>query len=811
MFFLEKSDRLKVFYCFSLFILSLSSHLSAQFLVSGQVFDQVTGEPLPFVNLVFNGDQRNGTTADIHGRFSYQAKSPVASAIISFVGYDTRVESFSADQKLTDLKFYLVPSDIALGEVVVRAGENPANRIIREVIRNKEINNPEKLSSFRYKSYNKVVYDFKSGDSLATTQDLMELDSVFRGGHFMIMESVTERKFVKPNHTDETVLATRVSGFQSASFAPLATDIQPFSFYDDYISVIDIAYLNPISNGSLSKYEFHLRDTLFHEDDTTFILSFKPLPGTNFEALTGLLYINTNQYAIQHVIAEPYEKGFFDVSIQQQYRLINGSHWFPEQLKFELFLQDNASNAFGISARGVSMIEEVELDPDLEKRDFSIEEVHLHPMANARDSVFWNESRLIPLDAKEALTYEVMDSLGNALKFDNILKIAERAGQGKIPLGIIDFDISKILIYNKYEGIRLGLGVYTNDKLIKNISIGGYAGYGFKDHTWKFGGEAMWYLNATRDSEIRFGYHNTLQETGKSWLGFYRPRSFDFRTFLASQMDHVEKMTGSISFRTFRYAKVHLAFNRMKTDPRYAYTFQENEQAPVRGYTNTDMTLILRYAYKERLIHSMGQRISMGTKFPVLTLAYTRGFDGVLDGMFEFHKLEARMEHSVRFRNFGKSSLRLDAGIVDQAIPYGILFTGEGSYVRQFSVLIKNSFMTATPYEFLSDRYVHMHYAHEFGSLLFHIGKWRPSVSIYQNIGWGSLQHPEYHQGIAFKTKEKGLYESGLQLDNLIKTKYLNVSYLGMGAGAFVRYGPYAAGKFNKDVVFTLSMTFTTK
>jgi hypothetical protein len=139
------------------------------------------------------------------------------------------------------------------------------------------------------------------------------------------------------------------------------------------------------------------------------------------------------------------------------------------------------------------------------------------------------------------------------------------------------------------------------------------------------------------------------------------------------------------------------------------------------------------------------------------------------------------------------------------------LFTGEGSYIRNWSVLVKNSFQTATPYEFLSDRYLSLHYSHNFGSLLLQIGNWRPAISVFQNIGWGSLAHPEYQQYINFKTKEKGLFESGLQLDNIVKMKYLNVSYLGFGAGAYYRYGPYASGNFSDNLAFTLSMTFSTK
>jgi len=195
----------------------------------------------------------------------------------------------------------------------------------------------------------------------------------------------------------------------------------------------------------------------------------------------------------------------------------------------------------------------------------------------------------------------------------------------------------------------------------------------------------------------------------------------------------------------------------------------------------------------------------------VFSLSYTRGIQDWLNGDFDYNKVEARIEQSIYFRNLGESKIRIEAGYIDSPLPYGLLFTGDGSYIRNFSVLIKNSFQTVEPYEFLSDQYVSLHYSHNFGSLLLQIGNWKPSITLHQNIGWGSLSHPEYHQGIEFSTREKGLYETGLQLDNLIRFKYLSLSYIGFGAGAFYRYGPYASGSASDDLAFTFSVTYTTK
>ena len=791
-------------------ILLLIGHTcTAQFTITGKVIDASSKEPLAFVTIVINEDEDTGTYSDINGEFDYHAATPITSLTFSYVGYEKiKVEMSHASTKPLIISMHESP--VELHEVVVRAGENPANRIIRKVIENKKINNPDNITSYTCRSYNKVIYD-AYGDTLNDTEIQEDINQVLRGGHIMIMESVTEKKYIRPNNHEETILGTKVSGFKAPSFAPLATDLQPFSFYNDNISILDVTYLNPIANGSLSKYDFTLKDTLYQGKDSVFILSYKPQEGKNFEGLTGLLYIHTNTYAIQNVTARPEKPGFIDLNIRQQYQYVDQKQWFPQQLKFELFTTENPDMQLGVKASGISIIDSVNLNPELKKRDFSLESIHLDENANHQDSVFWIKNRASPLNRKEEKTYEVIDSLGEEFHFDRVLKAMEALGRNRAAIGFIDMDISRFASFNKYEGIRLGLGAYTNDKLIKNFSVGGYWGYGFKDDKMKYGGEATWSLDKAKDWQLSVKHQFDLRETGKSALNFFNARQFDFRSYIASQMDEVQQNSGSLNMRLLRYARVNVSLANTRVDPQYAYQFITPEINPITRYRNTELTVNLRYIFKEKIIQSMGQRISMGSKYPVVSLSYSKGLEDVFSGQFSYNKYEARLDQSVYFRNFGESKIRLNAGYIDQPLPYGLLFTGEGSFIRNFSVLIKNTFQTVEPYQFLSDQYFSIHYSHNFNTLLFHIGNWKPSITLSQNLGWGSLSHPEYHQDIEVQTKEKGLYETGLQLDNLIRFKYLNVSYLGLGGGVFYRYGPYNTGDLSEDLAFTFSVTFTTK
>jgi hypothetical protein len=174
----------------------------------------------------------------------------------------------------------------------------------------------------------------KNGNATARALTVLRcaLRSMAEEQYILMMESFTRRIFLHPNRSRETVLGTKISGFRDPNFASLATDIQPFSFYSDLISLklTDVKdYLNPIANGSIGRYSYLIEDTLYDKTDSIYVISFRPMKGKTFHALKGVLYINTNGYALQHVIAEPADEGLWKIRIQQQYRLVDGRRWFP--------------------------------------------------------------------------------------------------------------------------------------------------------------------------------------------------------------------------------------------------------------------------------------------------------------------------------------------------------------------------------------------------------------------------------------------------------------------------------------------------
>ncbi|MBW3517810.1 DUF5686 family protein [Flavobacterium sp. NKUCC04_CG] len=785
------------------FLVVFSSSLHAQpFYFSGQVVDGQNQEPLAFATIVFNQNQQWAVMTDIDGHFNYYASQPITAVSSSFIGYTTVTATVSATEK--NIRIAMQPSTEKLQELIIPLSENPAHRIMKEVLANKAKNNPEKIAAFQYTSYNKMVMDIKSQNS----DDTIKLKELFKGGNLFLMESVTERKFLAPDWNEEVVKATRVSGLKNPTFAALATDLQPFSFYDDNIKLFDLYYLNPISKGSLSKYKFVLEDSWSQGSDTIHLISYKPLANKNFEGLQGVLYINTNTYAIQNVIATPFEKGKMDIKIQQQYVFLDNTYWFPQQLNYTVTMLASPSVTQNIVMEGKSYIDGVQFDVPLQKRDFGRITVRMDENASQQDSAFWNRHRVLPLQTAEIQTYMFLDSIGHKYKFDQVLNGLDKFSTGKIGFKYVDLDITKMLIYNEFEGFRLGLGAYTNEDVFKNLSFGGFIGYGLKDYRWKYGFEGIYKISPIDDFTIGAKYQNNLVEVGNH--GFeYSDRLFGgWRGILAYRMDKIEESSVTANFRMLLYGRWRLSLSNSKISPLYDF---DQEGGSFRPYTNTQFSVNFRYAYKEKLVNTGKRNVSMGTVYPVIHLSYYRGLDGLLDGSLKYNKFEAAVEQSFFVKNLGKSTYRLEGGYIDSPLPYGLLFTGEGSYDKDLPYLITNTFQTMRPYEFLSDTYVSVFTSHEFGSLLFKTGKFQPQIALHNNLSWGNLTKSTSYLLMPYRQKDQVFMETGLQLGNLISMNYLNIGSLGLGIGVFYRYGPTAYPGLNDNVALKLAFNFSVK
>ncbi|MDD4214735.1 MAG: DUF5686 family protein [Bacteroidales bacterium] len=799
------------------FLLHIAVLIStAQHLAFGKVIDSVTGAPLAFVNILVNDNDFGGST-DIDGNFYFKSPTPIQTLTFKFVGYNPVVVKMTAPAK--SLKILMLRKSLELSGVEIYPGENPAHNIIRKVQANKKINNPENIPLFKYNCYNKVVAEWyldKTKYTISSNPDsklkddstFLKMSRLADEQHIMMLEAFTERIY-KDGKSQETVLGTKVSGFTDANFTTLATDIQPFSFYTDFISlsITDVKdYLNPISNGSIGRYSFILEDTLFDGNDSVFVISFMPMKGKNFNALKGVLYINSNRYAIQNVIAQPAEEGLWSIKIQQLYTFVDNKYWFPSQLNYDWLLPNYPSEKVGVVMKGRSYISDVNFSPELKNSNFGPSNLVFENGAGSRNADFWQNSRKDSLTAKEIKTYHVIDSLGKKHKFDYYSLAIEKILEGYIPLSFLDFSLEELFNYNNIEGVRIGLGLRTNEKLCRWFTIGGFGAYGFWDKKFKYGGNFEFTLSKKHEIFIGAYYLKDLETPGMTdFVGF---RNFSYwNEFLIDRIDFAEKLNIYFNFRTLRYAQFEISGLHENRNPEYPYYYLPTVSDTFAGniHKYTELKIGVRYAHDEKLIDAFNKRYTLGTKYPVLYLTYIHGFKGLLGGQFNYDKLELALEKEFLIKHLGKTYLFLEAGYIWGEVPYTKLFKGKGSYTTSFVFYFRNTFQTMRIDEFLYDRYFAFHFRHSFGNYLFKGKKFRPEPNICQSILYGELSHKEYHSGIDFKVPDKWYFESGLMFDNLLRLKLFNLAYLKLGVGVFYRYGAYAFDNELKNFALKLS------
>ena len=783
--------------------------------VSGKVIDSETKEALAFVNIIIN-ESNYGTCTDIDGKFEIKSSVPVDYIRLTYVGYEGKIFNID-DQKKLIIPLKKTESQLPLFEVF--PGENPAHRIINNVIKNRDVNNPEMIKSFSYTSYDKMIFTANI-DSLrklkASDLDSSELimRNFFDSKDIFIMETVSERKFLFPDKNHEKVIASRISGFKDPLFLFLLSQIQSSSFYEEIIHIADKYYINPISKGSTKKYFFLLEDTTYtSNNDTVFIISFRPKKNTNFDGMKGVLSINSNKWAIQNVIAEPSksEKGL-SIKIQQMYELIDGKQWFPVQLNTDLILNQvqvsDGKKSYEMAGIGKSYLKDIVLNPDIIKTEFNNIEIEIEKNTRQLSEELLKEYRNDSLSQKDKNTYQFIDSLGNEHKFDRIAKTFEVLFSGQIPFGFVNFDIDKFIKYNSYEGLYLGLGLRTNRKISDRFSVGGYWGYGFKDKTAKYGGDFDVSIDPKLELKFNFSTFYDLTESGGIYFADEK-KSFlsneSFRELLIERMNITQGWKSAISFRALQYFK----FNVSLTDEvKFAYKDYlfvrniGNAKVQQNEFNFTELSSGFKFAYKEKFIKKENIKVSLGTDYPIFWFQYTKGFNDFLTGDFSYNRFDFKLSKSVYYKYVGKSTLQLQAGYIDGNIPYCNLYNGQGNY-RSFTIYAPNSFATMRMNEFLSNKFLSVYYSHNFGKLLFQSKFFQPDIVLATNFAIGSLNNKENHYYTQINTLEKGYYESGILLNDILDMKLYSI-----GAGVFYRYGPYSFDNAAMNFAYKISIVF---
>ncbi len=801
---------------FSLF--SVSS-LFAQHTLSGKVIDERNRQPLAFVNVVVN-EGLQGVITDINGKYEIVANEPLVKVKFSSIGYEPKEVLLQTDQKKCNVA--LTPVTFELGEVTVEAGENPAHRIIDSLMAHRKANNPNSLESYRYKIYDQMVITIDStelGNALTQQREaetLKMFDSILQKSDLMVMETASEVLFKAPDRKLQNVLGTKIAGMRNPTFVYLVNSMQSISFYDETVNVTGTDYVNPISQGSKTHYFFTLEAVNpIGQGDSLYVISFHPMRGSTFNGLRGTMTINSDGWALQSVKASPNEQGgLFVADIQQLYQKVEGQ-WFPKQLntnlKFPSVVVDIDGIAFPMVAIGKSYLTDIEINPELSKRQFSDIEIKVDPDAGFRDETFWDAHRIDSLTERVKATYILVDSLTEGTDiFDRVLGLTDKImTESALPVGPINIDLEKILNISGTRGLYFGLGLSTNDRLSRWFSLNGFFGYWTRINSLDYGGGLKLKLNRQRQMELDFKYSHKSEPIGefgglleKEGSSLFTTSNYKYQFY---ENIHARRDRFDVTYST-RFARHFKAFLNFSTSHKH-YNAQYFH-VPSDSLTEARFTVAevkLRFAYNEKFLSTTQGIRSLGTTAPIVWISYQHAFPNLLGGQYEYDRVKFEVSKNFYTHYIGVSKVVLQAGYASESCPVMETFDILGTYDR-FGIYSPGSFSTMRFDEFFCDRFVALYLSHNFNGMLWKTNsQWfKPELSIITNIGWGDMKRAEAYPDKNFKTMDKGYIESGIILDGLMSTPLTKV-----GAGVFYRYGPYAFDNIWSNFAWKWSATIT--
>jgi hypothetical protein len=810
---------------------------SQNFTLKGSVKDAKTKQGIPLVSILINKGQ-SGTTSDLNG--SFEVDFPLKDLKIiefNYIGYESFVYRVKNPDDLKPLQkplnIILFEKIRNLEEVTIKAGENPAHRIIRKASAKRKENSLETLKSYKYSAYHKFAVtsdeapeNLKIKPKQVDSADI-DLREYLKKHHILLIESVTDYQFLQPNNKLEKVQATKVSGFQNPRLLAFAANAKPLDFTNDFVQIFDKEYLNPLAKGSTERYFFNIEDTLYFKKDTVYAISFQPFPDKNILTLEGTLHIHTKNYAIQNILVnnQNQKETLLKFNIQQRNELVDESYWFPSQVYidaiFEELLLSNDRRAKGTWR---NHYKNFEINPELSKNNFSEIIQQINPLAHLKEDTFWEQNRKEPLNQIDKQSYKYLDSLGKKMNWDRILNISEALTNRRFSVGkYFDLDIDKLFKVNQFERFRLGVGFLTNDIFSSKFSIGlpytlgAYIGYGFGDNRLKYGGKFEVLANQTKQLRIGTQYSFDLHEP--AMIDFVAPPQVitarAFRNFLAQRMDIQNKIEIYATARPIRNLNTKLSYQYRDANTSYEYYFlRDNSDVSFYAhpffYINNEVNLQLHYAKNEEYIEVAGQRILNKIEMPSISLNIKQGNIQWNTGQENYTKIETRFIQKHKFLYVGTFTAEIQAAQIFGNIPYPLLYNGMGTTGR-FYPFTQGYFQTADIYEFVNSRFINIFLSHNIGKIF--PKKWtnkhfNPELTLHQFFGIGSLNNVDSHYFITTNPMNKGLWESGLTIDKLYRYKYLRAAYLNLGAGVFARYGAYQKTDFRDNFAFKLSVNF---
>lgn len=727
----------RIYFILSLLLILIVPVYAQTTTVSGKIVDAISREPLPFVNIIFKGTT-DGATTDIEGRYTISTTNPVDSIVVSYVGYSraSRAVKRGVPQQIN----IGLSQGVDLMMITVKPGENPAHRILRKIIANKDKNDREKLDAYQYEVYNKVEFDlnnlskdFQHNALLKTFSFIFDdIDSSNAKEKpylpVFMTESLSDYYYRKtPKVRNEIVKASKVAGVENASVSQFMGDMyQNVNIYENTILVFGKNFISPISDNALLFYKFYLIDSTVLDGHKCYQLQFKPKFKQDL-TFTGNLWAADSSFAIKQIemsMSPEANINFINsTAVIQTYVDVDGA-WMMEKerlvIDFNPYpIKQKKKQMMGIYGRKTADYNNFVINKPKEDKFYSLtNNLKVADDAFKKNEAFWENARHDTLSKNEKQIYKMVDTLQSLRAYKTWIDIIQIFATGYKIQGNFEYGpYYNTYSYNSIEGNRFRLGGRTSNKFSTTYELSGYVAYGTKDEKFKYSFGIRSFLDKNPRTMLGMYYKNDNEILGQSQNGFTTDNilSSVFRVTPLRNLTNVKQVNAYIERTWFPGFSTNLSFYHREIRPlgvfRYEYYKQPGEIVQKEEITTSEIRFLTRLAYNEKYVDGQFTRVSLGTHYPILQAQYTLGIKNLFGSDYDYHKFSISVDDRIRINPIGYFDYILTYGKVWGQVPYPLLELHGGNETYIYDIYAYNSM---NYYEFGSDEYASATIAHHF-------------------------------------------------------------------------------------------------
>ncbi len=764
--------------------------------VRGQVIDAKTKETMPYVNVQFDGTTI-GVTSDIDGNFYIETKNVVSKLKITYVGYSPQTLKIKQGEA-NRLEIKMEEEVVDLKEVVVTVGKyrnkgNPAVDLIKHVIENKDKNRKEGFSYFSYNKHDKIEFAFNNVTNKMRNNILFKkikfvfdnVDTNKATGKvnlpIFLRENISDVYYRKdPKAQKEYIRGERITNFDdlinSIGISNYMTNMyQEIDFYNNGVFMLTNEFVSPLAPIAPTIYRFYIQDTSIIKGIPMVHIYFAPRNKTDLAFMGHLWVALDSSYAVRKIeVGIPKDINLNwvnEMQVSQEFDWVGegensentegGNLQAAENKKRGLMLtKDEIFIDFGVTkkdstrsvlGRKTTSYRNYTVNMPLSDSLFGSKVTTFRATdALKKPESFWVANRHDTLTKTEQGIYRSVDSLSRHKPFQRFMQVLRFAFEGYTSIGGFDLGPANTFYsFNAIEGFRLRLGGRTNMKFSEHLMFEGYGAYGTRDEKLKGYAGVRYNFGAGRllrfpYNQLRLWYQDEIKIPGQD-LQFVQEDNI----FLSIKRGVNNKMiyTATAGAEYLRESQNGFSYSFSAKNTRHRpagallfdYDFK-GERKFKDMITSSELGMMLRYAPNEKFFEGGTYRSPILTKYPILELRYTAGLKDIVNGEYNFHRIQFKGEKVFYVAPFGYSGLIVEAGRTFGQVPYPLMTAHRANQTYAYQM---ESFNLMNFLEFVSDKYASINYYHNFqGVFLGRIPllkklKWREIIT-FKSL-WGGI------------------------------------------------------------------------